>query len=503
MPPLTFRVIAPNLRDRPDFEPIKNPYNITVQNQFRILQVETLLFIAASGILAQFLIPASDFFTPGALMLPATVLALGLVAGPLISAIKHPASLLRAESVLSVGLIYWILIDAIQGSYGLWGTSETAIQKAFLGITIFAMGLWVGSILTTQVRGQLSTTHWPDVSTRFLYRAGLLTFTAGMLEPLLACNLNPACIVQSFFLPWYEVPWRIVDFGSFDTLLRYIGFLGFLTLPIAAALLQQEGRLTKRVVIISLLGAILVLILMQTGARRKVGLVVAATGLVWILLQSRIRFNHLFKLAMLSVALLAMLEVVHAWRDEGLATALFSESETEEVVQEEGVISIDKNLHYMSHAMTVVPQYRPYKPMDALLAMIGSPIPRSIWPDKPAQGGDLPLPMLIGERKAPGFSWSCSIVCDFYLMGGIVVIAIGGLFFGFLAQLVNSLLYQPVSVPSRVIYAFALMSLFIGLRNGRDLIAIGLIVVLIWGLFYSRHIYAQRSQSAAKATAKH
>jgi len=457
--------------------------------QFSTLPEWNVIGIVLGGLAAYLLMPEYDHYNLGALAAPAVALSLGLMAGPFISGIFRPASLLRAEPVLYFGLVYWILLDAIQGSYGLWGTAHHAALLSFIGTAVFALGIWSGSQITSAFYGGQRYGEWREISPKFVFRAVLLTFLAGVLKPLLACELNPQCFANSFFLPYSELPWRTVRFGPFDSALKYLGFLGYMTLPLAATLYYLDGRVTQRVAVSFLLGLLLLLLFTQTGSRRFVGMVVMATGLAWVLLHKRVRLAHLIKLAALSALMLLLLETMVTWRDEGLA-AVFSGEEAESS-HKRGVVSVDKNFYYMSHAITVVPKLHPYKPVDGLLAMIGAPIPRSIWPSKPTQGGGIPLLQLIGERKAPGFTWSCSAVCDFYLMGGMIAVMFGGTLFGVLAHLCNRVLFQSISLPSRIIYAFGLMSLFIGLRNTRDLTAIGLIVGIIWAIFYVQRLYSR------------
>lgn len=459
-------------------------------NQYRLYPLHALLGIAGGAAAAYLLIPDIDHYSQGALVLPATALALGLLVGPAVSALRNPPSLLRAESVLAVGLIYWILFDAIQGVHGLWGTTQLAIHRAFFSVALFGAALWVGSLASQLTYKPQKHIEYRELSADYVFGLVLLTFLSGIFLPLYSCQLTPQCIADAFFLSNDEVPWGRLSLGSFDTVFKYIGYLGYTTLPLAIVLLHLERRLNTRVVIAIILGLILLIFFMQSGSRRKAGMVVAAAGLAWVLLHDRVLLRHLFVLGVISLATLFMAEFIVTWRNAGLATAIFSDEKQEE---RKGVITIDKNLYYMTHAMAIVPERYPYKPIDGPLSAIGAPIPRSIWPSKPSQGGGIPLLQFIGKRKNAGFTWSCSAVCDFYLYGGYPSVIIGGMFFGVLASVSSRRLLISTSASSRLIYAFALMSLFIGLRNFRDLTAIGIIVVLIWGVLNLRQWYAKKS----------
>ena len=118
---------------------------------------------------------------------------------------------------------------------------------------------------------------------------------------------------------------------------------------------------------------------------------------------------------------------------------------------------------------------------DGVVYALGYPIPRSIWPGKPVMHG-LDLPRYLGREYAPGFSWNCTSVCDLYLIGGGTVVALGGLFYGLLANFASRLLYRPVTVRSRLLYAVIVMALFLTLRALWEFTAQGMTVVALWGL---------------------
>jgi hypothetical protein len=447
-------------------------------SQFRLYPAFSIIAILASCLVAFIFIPEFDHHEHFALWIPALILSVGLLAGVLIAAVRSPASLLRTESILSFGLVYWITLDAIQGSYGLWGTSREAVETAFLGTALFAAAIWLGSAVPASMSRLNNTALSGDLSPALVFGVGLITFVAGILQPMLACNLSPGCFAKAFFMPWDTLPWRNFSLGEggsgLNTLLKYVGFLGFLTLPLSAVLVRLEGRLSWRVILLWLLGMLILMLLIQSGDRRIVGMTIASTGLLWVLLRPDVRLRHLFRLAIIAAGLLLVLEAMVSWRAIGIGTGLMSGVPL--VGKSKNTLSVDKHFYYMAHAMTIVPERHPYKPVEGLLFTLGAPIPRSVWPDKPAQRG-INLSQLIGERKGPGFTWTCSAVGDFYLMGGLWVIAFGGLIFGILARACNQLLFQPLSARSRLLYAFSVMILFIGLRAIRDLTAIGLFVL--------------------------
>ncbi len=466
-------------------------------SQFRAYPAAAIFMILAGACLAVLMIPVTGHESPTGLFWSSVVLSMGLIFGVAMSVMNSPASVFRAECILSLGLVYWVTLDPIQGAYGLAGTSIEAVAMAMAGTGLFAAAIWVGAMLPLRLVSGGANSITGDFAPGLVFWAGIATFCAGILQPMLACKASPLCFVESLFTPWDQVPWRTYKAGTsgsgLNTLLRYLGYFGFLTLPMAVVLLRSQQRFSWRVAFLAFLGTLILILLVQSGARRIVGMLVASSGLIWILLRPSIRFRELLRLGIVALSLLLVLEAMVSWRKIGIGTGLI-QGESLTGISRSHLISVDKNFYYMSHAMTVVPEHHPHKPVDGLLWAIGGPIPRSVWPSKPISRGIDLLPY-IGKRAPAGFSWTCSAVCDLYLIGGAWAIGAGGLVFGVLAGLCNQLLFQPPSGKSRIMFGFGVMMLFIGLRSIRDLMAIGFFIMLcICLILLLRRLFPERER---------
>ena len=53
----------------------------------------------------------------GALVLPASILAVGILLVPLSRAIRRSPTLLHAENLVAIGFVFWLLLDLVQGAY--------------------------------------------------------------------------------------------------------------------------------------------------------------------------------------------------------------------------------------------------------------------------------------------------------------------------------------------------------------------------------------------------
>lgn len=441
-----------------------------------------ILFGWAGAVL---LIPEIDYYQPGQLIPAGIVMSLGLLAGPVYAALTRPDSLFRLEYVLVFGLFYWVILDAAQGAYGFLGVSRATLVATFSGVALFAVTIWIGSFLMSLSPVRLSPGATDTVDVRFLFWAALACFFLGMLRVLLACKFSPLCIASQIFVPRYESAWHQANIGNFDTLLVRLKNFGYLVLPLAATLYHLERRVSWRVILLLVLGLVFLLILIQGGGRRQVGMVLGMTGLVWILLNRPARLKDFIVMAIMASVILVLMEFMHTWRYQGLGEAKLAESGEVSYMTRERLIRVDKNLLFLSHVMERVPERYPHTGVTGIEYILTAPIPRALYPGKPVHRG-FPLTQILQLRVGPGWSWTVSAVGDFYLIGGFFAIACGGLFFGVLANLGSRLLRGGTTVRNVMLYSVIALTLFIGLRAVHEITITGFAVLAVWGLFYAR-----------------
>lgn len=455
-----------------------------------------LVSISVSWLCAILLIPEDNYYQPGALTAAATVLSLGLLGGTAFAAVRHHTSLFRAESILMFGLIYWILLDAIQGSSRFDRVSREALVICFSAIALFAMSLESGSLLAS-IR-PMRTQKWrvsqaDDLTARFLIYAAICCFGFGTLRVLVPCNFNPGCIVESFFVPRLEARWYTANLPNIDAVLRNLSYFGYLILPLTVLLWHKEKRFSGRVIFAGLLAFAFLLILFRDGGRRNVGVVVGASGLLWVLLYPRLRPRHFVAMISGIIMLLFVMQVMVAWRYTGIGTALMAGASLK--AKNRSGIAVDTNLLYMGYIADRVPKVTAHTGLIGITYIFTAGIPRSILPASAPRTRGFNLVSLAGLRMGRGYTWTASAVGDLYLIGGYLAIAAGGIIFGILANFCNRLL-SPGSVQSRFIYAMAAMTLFAGLRAIHDIPIIGLSVAALWAILWARKIRFESQPSA-------
>lgn len=450
-----------------------------------------ILAILVGYAAAVLLMPEIDYYQRGKLIPAGIAMSLGLLAGPIYAAVARPNTLFRLEYLLMFGLFYWVVLDAAQGAYGFVGVSRETLVSAFGAVALFAVAIWLGSFLASLRTVRLPRVASVAIDARLLFLAAMACFLLGMLRVFLACKLSPVCIASQLFLPRFESAWHTANIGNFDTLLMRLQYFGYLVLPLTAVLYHVERRITWRVVLLALLGLFFLLILVQGGGRRQVGMVLGITGIVWMLLNRPVKLRDFIVLGAIAAILLALMQFMHTWRYQGIGEAVSDDAGEVSYMLHERLIKVDKNLLFMSQIMERVPKLYPYTGMTGIEYIVTAPIPRAIYPDKPVQRG-FPLARILHMRVQPSWTWTVSAVGDFYLIGGFAVIAAGGLFFGVLAGLGNRLLRGPPNIRNVMLYGVVAMTLFIGLRTVHEIIISGFAVLAVWGVLYALRMVQSR-----------
>lgn len=438
--------------------------------------------LLAGWLCAVALVPNTDFYLPGGLTASGIALSVGLMFGVAVAACRNLDSILRIDHILMVGLVYWLVFDAVQGAYSLYGVSQDAIYTVFNSTALFAASVWVGSAITAQGIRLPNFAPQP-LDTRFLFFAGLSCALLGLLRVFIACRLNPVCISSSLFVPRFASVWFNADIGHFDTILLRLQNFGYLILPLAVALHHLKKRIDWQVLLLVLLGMLFLLVVVQGGGRRQAGMVVAAAVMVWALLNRPLQPRNLLVLALAGAATLALVQLMTSWRDIGILQETTDVVVAQDFEPSKGFIKIDENLLYFARIADLVPAQYEHTGMGGIIYILTSPIPRALLPKKTISR-DFPLVYILKLRKGARWSWTCSAVCDFYLIGGNIALIIGGLLYGVLAGLGNRLLLAPFTIRKVLYYGIVSLTVFIGLRAVHEIMITGFAVLALWALLF-------------------
>jgi hypothetical protein len=417
----------------------------------------------------------------GALFYPALVMSAGLATAPVTAALRYPKALLRGECLLALAPIYWLLLDLLQGVYTMEDIAADQVRKAFLGIGIFVVMVWLGALRRSwRIPRILIDSVSEEFSINTYFGLAIACFFIGMLNFAVPCNFSIFEMVRYLGQERWAAPWGRGQLGGWDAFLDHLQYFGYLLPVLTVVIGRRVGLRNRRTLICLGMSVVVALFLAQSGSRRVIGVVVGMALILWILDQRRLRLKHLVTTALAIVALLITLQVMLEYRNVGLS-ALVGNGEVvsgrfeKRQILEEQHLRVDDNFYRLCQIIQLIPDAYPFVYHKYFIYVIVRPVPRIFWPDKPVDAG-FDLPTALGVA---GVSFSYSVIGELYMSLGFIGIALGGWFYGRVASLASGLLARCTTQGALVIYSIVVMALFSGMRSILELILVSY-VVLAW-----------------------
>ena len=363
-----------------------------------------------------------------------------------------------------IGLVYWLLLDLLQGAYPMVDVSYDDVILAFTGIGAIAGGIWVGMLGTGWSPPQVVLrTAKQQFSSGLLFKAVWIAFFLGMFWYAYSSDFDPSLMVQALGWCRFCAPWSTGTFGGWEAFFVNLKYFGYVLPTLTVLLAHREGWLRPRAIVSTILSLIFVVFVAQEGGRRVIGVIVGAALIGWLLLQGRLRPKFLIGGLIGVTILLVFMELMLEYRQIGFSAdyqAIEFDSEPQ------ALLHVDDNFLRLSQIVQLIPDVQPYLDLQPLTYVLVLPIPRVLWPDKPL-GPGYDLPTLLGQKA--GASLTTSIIGELYAMHGMIVVFIGGLVIGRIANMWNKILAVP-GVGKSLVYSLGVMVLFAGLRSMQDLI---------------------------------
>ena len=406
----------------------------------------------------------------GALVVPAIVLAIGILFVPLMHAVRRSSQLLAAENLVAVGFVFWLLLDLIQGAYDLRDAVDWAIRDAFVAIGVSAAAMWIGVAgRPWRLPNWISEIASRPMDTRTLERLIPVCFAIGMFNFVFSVGFDLPLMFSYLGEQRWAAPWGRGQLGGWNAFLDQLQYFGYV-LPSLTALLIARRGLNVSVGFAVLLSGIMLLFLSQGGGRRIVGVTVGAAIIVWIQAQSVLQVRRLTIAAAAVVGLLATMQFMLNIRTMGYEEFVFrGESEYD-------YLHVDDNFLRLAQVIELVPAEHPHVGFAQILFTAVRPVPRVFWPNKPIDPG-FDLPTAVGLK---GVSLSMSIIGEWYLSFGWFGIVLGAWLHGRLARTVNVLREDTRYKANPIVYGLAVMVLVAGMRSMLELVLMSYALVAWW-----------------------
>jgi oligosaccharide repeat unit polymerase len=408
----------------------------------------------------------------GALIVPASILAFGIVLVPLLRAIRRSPTLLHAENLVAIGFVFWLLLDLIQGSYALTDAPEWAVRDAFIAIGVSAIAMWVGvAFRPWQLPGWIAEIASSRLTDRAISRLIPLCFLLGMFNFAYRTNFDLPLMFSYLGQSRWVAPWGRAQLGGWDAFADQLQYFGYVLPSLTALVIARRGFVLQTWLAIVTSG-IMLAFLSQGGGRRLIGVTVGAAILVWVQAQETISVRRLTIAAMAVVGLLATMQFMLNIRTVGYQDFSFKgESDYD-------YLHVDDNFLRLAQIIELVPAEYPYLQFRQVWFTLIRPVPRVFWPGKPVDPG-FDLPTALGMK---GLSLSTSIIGEWFLSFGWLGVIFGGWLHGRLARSVNALRDNEEFRSNPIVYGLAVMVLVAGMRSMLELVLMSYALIAWWAV---------------------
>jgi hypothetical protein len=403
-----------------------------------------------------------------ALRFPALFFVLLICAVPGFAVFSDPKSILRAEHVLLMAPVYWLLLDPLQGRIEMVGDHSEEVYRSFLAIGVFLAGAWIAFTQRPwSVPAFVMLTTRAEAPSRFYFGVGVLAFTLGFLKYAIPANFDLGVMAEGLVAGRWGAAWGRGMLGGADAFVDHLSYFGYLLPPLTIVLALRLGWTDVRSILVGIGTLIMAGFLVQSGARRLVGLFFGIAAVVWFLGKPRVRLSTVIGLGFALFGLLFTLDKMLAYRNVGVLGALFDPNLTlRQLDDTDALVRVDDNFLRLVQTTAIFPDLHPYTTWRYALWVMVRPVPRLFWSGKPVNPG-FDLPEFVGVT---GASVSSSVIGELFMAGGFVAVGLGGWFYGRLARSLSHFLSITRTWSGLLIYSVGLLALFTGMRSMIELV---------------------------------
>ena len=408
----------------------------------------------------------------GALMLPATVMTIGLLLIPAIRALSGSEETTNAENFVMLGFVFWLLLDLLQGAYDLRDASKESLRDALTTIGVSAAAVWIGVIGKPWKAPDwlVRVTNRP-LEVRTINRLIPICFVLGMLNFAYAVNFDIPEMFSYLGGARWSAPWARGQLGGWSSFIDQMPYFGYVLPALTALLISRQGLVRFSTLVAIACSVIMLLFLSQTGGRRLIGVTVGAALLVWVQANPGFRIKNIVVVGVAMIGLAWASQFLLNIRSGGIEQFMSRGSEYD-------YLHVDDNFLRLAQIIDIVPRDHPYVGWGQVYYAVVRPIPRVFWPNKPVDSG-FDLSRAVGMK---GISLSSSIIGEWWISWGWAAVVVGGWLYGRLAKAANTLREQGMAARNPIVYGLAAMVLVAGMRSMLDLIVMSYALVAWWAV---------------------
>jgi len=417
---------------------------------------------------------------------------LAICAGILVESRAGLRSLIRTDLLLIVTLFGLTLVEFFfpQGHIDSLVGPQTAIQGVealFLGFC----GIIIGRIPTHRYERDRTHQVVVQLGQKTLFRLYLLVFFLGYLYMLFMVGFNPVELVSQMLLPRFHQVWTRGQFGGISDIFgEFCGLLLYLVPALGGAILADRERFTFVQLACVTFGLVFTLFYgFSSGTRNVFAIYVVIFAAAYLILRRNVAWKGT-AIGATAVAVILYFGAYYMLQLRGVGLARYLEGGATSVGFRKETLFIDNNLPVISLLTDIFPARYDYLGFEIPVYAIAHPIPRAIWPDKPA-GLSVETADALGVR---GASIASTFVGEAYITGGYPAIIVISLMFGIFAGWWNRIRYRLHSNVGVAVYASGFFAAMLCMRSMVWFTTAMLPTFAIW--LYVRKMSGRDSQRA-------
>lgn len=373
-------------------------------------------------------------------------------------------NIVRADLLAIVALYFLTLCEFLvpQPEFNTLAEMDTT-RRAVIACLLGMGGLFVGRHIVAGGHRSLADLFARPVPTRWIIFVFVACLFLGHLQMLVAVNFNIFEMIDAMMGPRFSQPWGRGRLGDWKALLFELSMLLYLIPSIAGVVFARRHLFSKGQLLLVTLGFGFELFYGFSSGTRNVfiSFVVAfLVGYAFALQRGRRKEMLTVLTASVAVTLIATVWMLN-FRQLGLKAWLEGARIHSDV--HEKLLHVDMNLFVIGELVRVFPREHGYLGWEVPYLALIRPIPRALWPNKPT-GMSASLESAAGADEE---SWTvaASFIGEAYIAGGMVVVLITGMFFGFLCTWWSQLASPKNSEIGVLIYASGFVAVAISMRS--------------------------------------
>lgn len=373
-------------------------------------------------------------------------------------------NLVRADVLAIVALYFLTLCEFLvpQPEFNQIAELEST-HRAIIACLLGMGGLFLGRHLMAGGHRSMADLLARPVPTRWIIIIFVACLFLGHLQMLIAVDFDIMAMIDAMMGPRFSQPWGRGRLGDWKALLFELSMLLYLIPSIAGVVFARRHLFSSSQILLVAVGFGFELFYGFTTGTRNIFISFIVAFLVgYAFALPRGRRTEMLTVVAASVVM-SLVATVWMLNFRQIGLKAWTQGVRVQSDVHDKLLHVDMNLYVIGELVRVFPREHGYLGWEVPYLALIRPIPRAIWPDKPT-GMSATLESASGADEE---SWTvaASFVGEAYVAGGMAIVLVTGLFFGFVCTWWSQLASPKNSEIGVLIYASGFVAVAISMRS--------------------------------------